>query len=140
MIDGVSKSIASLIEGEQPYKRRPDAPESDPLWILQDLNNTDKHRIIPVTIVVLSLARARSDDTPGDLFTVEGTVPLEDGKVFFQFVDNGAHENIHAKLACTVSFQQATEISGITVGMDDMLWSITSRVSQIVEEFRNLPA
>jgi hypothetical protein len=141
MIDGVSKSIASLIEGEQPYKRRPDAPENDPLWILQDLNNTDKHRIIPVTIVALDIARAQADNTSGDLFTVQGAVPLEHDKMLFsfRFIDAGRYDNIHANLTCAVSFQQAMEISGVAVGMDTMLWRINSRVWHIVEMLQKMP-
>jgi len=63
MIDGVSRQAVELIAAEQPYVRRPDNPRNDPLSVLQDLNNTDKHRMLPVTVIGLGIARA--DDSKG---------------------------------------------------------------------------
>ena len=38
----------AAIQATQPYQRRSDAPEEDPLWILSALDNIDKHRTILV--------------------------------------------------------------------------------------------
>src|SRR5262245_56397094 len=37
-----------VMESVQPYKRNPVAPESDALWLLQELDNIDKHRTFVV--------------------------------------------------------------------------------------------
>jgi hypothetical protein len=44
---GVSPQVLAKVEGLQPYNR-PDDPTLDPLWILTELNNIDKHRLLLV--------------------------------------------------------------------------------------------
>ncbi len=44
------RRYVAQIDGLQPYKRR-NGGRSSPLWMLQDLNNTDKHRVIVVVSV-----------------------------------------------------------------------------------------
>jgi len=41
------------IEGLQPYNRRQDDPTRDPLWILNELSNIDKHRLPHLTLFAL---------------------------------------------------------------------------------------
>lgn len=137
-IDGVSNHVARLIEGEQPYSRRPHAPREDPLWLLQDLNNTDKHRVIPTTMVQLGTAEARADNESGVLFYVNGSVELKDDEVFFTYSHDGRYQNINAKLRCSVAFAQAPEtIGGMGIGMDGQLFYIANRVGQAIEAFRS---
>ncbi|MDP3720331.1 MAG: hypothetical protein Q8T13_21420 [Acidobacteriota bacterium] len=46
-IKGVSASAAARIEGLQPYQRKGfHSYRNHPLWILHDLGNTDKHRVL----------------------------------------------------------------------------------------------
>ena len=47
----------------QPYKREPASPESDPLWILSELDNIDKHRTILVVDPRLMTKRRMVDGT-----------------------------------------------------------------------------
>lgn len=49
------------ILGTQPYKRNPTSPESEPLWILSELDNIDKHRTILVFDPRLMTKRKMSD-------------------------------------------------------------------------------
>ena len=53
----------AAIEGTQPYKRKPSAPETDPLWILSELDNIDKHRTILVVDPRLMTKRKMVDGT-----------------------------------------------------------------------------
>jgi hypothetical protein len=47
-----SKALTE-IELLQPYVRRQTAPETDPLWILQELHNWDKHNVLLLTSSLL---------------------------------------------------------------------------------------
>jgi hypothetical protein len=53
----------AAIQATQPYQRRPDAPEEDPLWILSALDNIDKHRTILVVDPRLLTKRKFVDGT-----------------------------------------------------------------------------
>lgn len=43
-VAGFSRAVQAIIESMQPYKAPNYAPEDDPLWIIHDMNNIDKHR------------------------------------------------------------------------------------------------
>lgn len=44
----------TVVKGEQPYVRYKNAPESDPLWLLYELSDYDRHRSLHTTIVTTS--------------------------------------------------------------------------------------
>lgn len=50
MIDGIPDSALQKIRAVQPFERGNDY-KRDRLWILHTLNNTDKHRLIPVSVI-----------------------------------------------------------------------------------------
>jgi hypothetical protein len=52
MIKGVSARAEAIIEGAQPFQSNP--PDNYALWMLHELNNTDKHRVIPACSVYAS--------------------------------------------------------------------------------------
>ena len=102
LIPNVGGKVSDAIQSVQPYKRGhadpstdPDAPvESHPLWWLNELNNADKHRLIPVTTALQGGARHNiySQDievdavsSPGPLTFGPGDgrtlIPLEEGAV-----------------------------------------------------------
>jgi hypothetical protein len=43
-IKGISSDALALVEALQPYHRP--APKEDPLWVIHELNNIDKHRLL----------------------------------------------------------------------------------------------
>ena len=53
----------TAILNTQPYKRNPVSPERDPLWILSELDNIDKHRTILVVDPRLMTKRRMVDGT-----------------------------------------------------------------------------
>jgi hypothetical protein len=137
-IAGVSTSVAALIEGEQPYNRKPHAASQDELWILQDLNNTDKHRFVPIT--VLGIGGIRLFDKKGTLchITSPDTV-LEDNQLVWSFSrPDRQYDDIQAQITCAVAFEEAMEIDGCTMSLDHLLWRIFGRVNEIIEQFRGL--
>ena len=138
MTDGVSHNIAGLVEQQQPYVRRPGHPHDDALWILQNLNNTDKHRLIPVTVVGIDEIEVVSDARHGTLFTVQSPdIVLEHEKVLFTFKWPGPDENIDARISCSVAFQQAMSPFGVTLSMAGLLYSIIPRVGDVIDVFRS---
>lgn len=44
----IGRDELAAVEAAQPYQRDPVVPESDPLWILRELDNIDKHRTFVV--------------------------------------------------------------------------------------------
>jgi hypothetical protein len=81
MIEGVSSSAEVIIESEQPYHRSPGA-EEHPLWKLHYLNNTDKHRLVPVCRVLPTGVSVRF--LGNEPFSATGHPPrvLEEGTEF----------------------------------------------------------
>ena len=47
-IESISPAAQTAIKELQPFRRRPDDPEGDPLWVLSELDNIDKHRLLLV--------------------------------------------------------------------------------------------
>ena len=47
----VGPDARKIIKSFQPCYRRPNDPEGDPLWVLNDLANIDKHRLLHTTAV-----------------------------------------------------------------------------------------
>src|ERR1019366_10784351 len=116
---------------------RPDGPRDDVLWILEDLNNTDKHRLISVAVVGIDVVEAIGSTRSAKLFTVQSPdIVLEHEKVFFSFTWNLPDERIDARLSCAVAFKQAMSPYGVTLGMDGLLYSMISRVNDVVDAFR----
>ena len=137
MIDGVSKNIASLVEQQQPYVQRPKGPRNDALWILQDLNNTDKHRLIPVTVIGIDIIESTVADRHEKIFTVQSpNIVLEHEKVVCSFKWTVPDERIDASISCNVAFQQAMSPYGVTLGMDGLLYTIIHRCGGVVDVFR----
>jgi hypothetical protein len=139
MIDGVSASAAKSIAAEQPYVRSASAPSTDPLWMLQDLNNTDKHRLIPVSVVGIGEIRGRDSGSALFSLTSEDLV-LEDGKMLWSFTTpSGRYDDVHAELSCAIAFEQAMTLgTGITMSMHGILWRCFTRVDHVVGVFRPL--
>lgn len=74
--DGVGKCLKSvdamhhaLFESHQPYKR---GNTNDPMWLLHELNNADKHRIIQMGTLYFKRSYVGIRDISGDVVMVEG--------------------------------------------------------------------
>lgn len=64
-IRGVSAAAAAVIERHQPYHWRSPRYKDHPLWILHDLNNADKHRVLIGTGSTLTVDNLNIDMPPG---------------------------------------------------------------------------
>ncbi len=138
MIEGVAPNVGAAIESEQPYMRFTYTPKNDPLWMLQDLNNTDKHRLIPVAVTAVNWIDLT--DRRGHL----GMVQVANGTLAHDKIiatignKEQRYDDVNPDLTCTVSFQDAMRLHDMTVGMDAILWQIFSRVEDLVSTLSSL--
>jgi hypothetical protein len=106
-IRGLSAELSARIEGFQPFKRSL-APKDDLLWLLHDLNNTDKHRVLLVTQAYIGhgaadfffepeikIAKGRSYS-----LTVDG--PLKPGAILCWFETEQRKVTVTGKVAVAV--------------------------------------
>lgn len=152
---GVSDAARTIIEWTQPYNecgRR----LGDALQVLRDISNTDKHRLIPVVLVVARLANFTSTESvfagltfsgdahigidrgTGGLATYEGVknpVIIEDGAIVAKLsVTPNADIVMQPEMTAIVQFGKAH------LGFEDrdvtpILWLIGERVEEIIGKF-----
>jgi hypothetical protein len=112
---GVSPLCARKIRQLQPY-RREDRPEVDPLAILDDVNNINKHRVLSVGFVSIGLWHARIFGTPGSKIQYESfpDEPIREGGLFYRFRNPNTRERLQFKSdpdpVFRVSFRNGVEI------------------------------
>ncbi|HEV2489697.1 MAG TPA: hypothetical protein VGT03_07810 [Candidatus Acidoferrales bacterium] len=84
MIKGVSARAKAIIEKAQPFQSS--TPDHHPLWMLHELNNTDKHKVIPACSIYTS--QAKIDFTPGPIYFInfEGGKRVVEGSAKLGYV------------------------------------------------------
>ncbi len=113
-VDGMSRNARATIERLQPYHRRKN-PRTKLLWILEELANVDKHRLLPVTAMALRGTQYRLGVTGGPftLHQIETFVrPLKDNAMVARFtVDLGpeGHMHVDANTVLDVVFDKGIE-------------------------------
>ena len=128
-------STIPIIEGEQPYRRSVRSAKDDVLWCLHELHNTDKHRLIPVTVWQLDTITAYAGKV--HWFSVDGPYPLEENEVKFRTVPVDApQEKINAEITCTVAFQHCGTSAGVRIALGQFMWNAWVRVHRIVDRFK----
>lgn len=75
MLVGVGPRHRAVVERHQPYERIPSAPGRDPLAILADLNNTDKHRVLPTVGAAVQVSCVPVRAKPGTTAIVRKPIP-----------------------------------------------------------------
>ena len=133
MIKGVSRRATALIEGYQPYNGSP--ADQDTLWMLHDLNNTDKHRLIPSCLIAGDHLRVffTNGEHSDFMYLFPGSV-LQDGTELCHFrLLNDLEVNVNAQLFCTVAFEQIGGAQNQAVV--PILTKMASNVGRIVESF-----
>jgi hypothetical protein len=82
---GINAQWVSMVESLQPYHRL-DAPELHPLAVLDHVNNINKHRALPITVMRL---QSWKPSIGGDIggrtvqFEIRPLQPVEDGAEFY---------------------------------------------------------
>jgi hypothetical protein len=140
MIVGVSDNARMRIQAAQPYHAGPDA-ERTLTWVVQQLNNTEKHRIIPVTTSYSFVGRVRmfvGDSAPVDILPWQEEVreALHDGMEIARVpIVEGMDD---ARFDIPVGFDVAFEQVGAVVGQPatSLLIEATDYMSGLIESFR----
>lgn len=133
MIAGVTLGAATRISESQPFTW-PGRPRAHPLWLLQDLNNIDKHRFVPLAVVGLDELRGRGsedDITYAHLFSVTSPQPLHDGLVLFTAAMK--QHFAMADVACTVAFDGVGDVGYAPIW--PLLTKLYLHVVELVEKF-----
>lgn len=109
MIKDIPRSASSLIKRVQPYHRKT-AIREDPLWMLHDLNNTDKHRLIPIVVMGGKEVSVKDDgswEEHGIVFD-RGFLPLKDGTELYRMPipDPDFTMDVNPELTCNIAFEQ----------------------------------
>src|SRR5215216_172758 len=114
LVQNLATRQEALIKWLQPY-RRGNKAESDLLWLLQDVNNTDKHRVIQTVGTVLGFQGHRFRNMQGfmpqDVNVHTGT-RLENGAPVadFTFVQTSrnAHMEMHPNFTFDIEFSEGS--------------------------------
>jgi len=133
MIEGVSARAHVLVETYQPYHGIP--ADQDSLWMLQDLNNTDKHRLIPTCFIAGDHLRVffPNGEQSDFMYLFPGSV-LQDGTELCHLrLLNDLEVNMNAQLFCTIAFEQIGGAQNQAVV--PILTQMAHYVRMIVESF-----
>lgn len=135
MIVGVSDEAAWRIKTVQPFNA-PEVRDSTLLWALHELNNTDKHRMIPITVL-------KSAVVSGSLTTMEGviditdrllaTTPLSDGLVVYRHPSSVENMTFNFPVGVAIAFP---ELGGLRMyPAVALLQEMTDYVDRLVNSF-----
>ena len=141
MIAGVSAQAADRIRAAQPYHAGADA-ERVLTWIVQELNNAEKHRIIPVTTAysfVGHVRLVRADGSSVDILPWQEEVrdPLHDGMEIARVpitdgMDGGAFD---IPVGLDIAFDQVGAVKGQPA--TSLLIEATDYAAALIESFRD---
>jgi len=135
MIVGVSDEAAWRVKTAQPFNA-PEVRDSTLLWALHELNNTDKHRMIPITVL-------KSAVVSGSLTTMEGIsditdrllakTPLSDGLVVYRHPYSEMNMTFNFPVGVAIAFP---ELGGLRMyPAVALLQEMTEYVDRLVNSF-----
>ena len=138
MIKGLSASAEKRIRSLQPFNRGA-AAQNDSLWKLQELNNTDKHRLLIVTRTFLSGGISDLGLYPpihlraGAFVYLSTRMPIENGNVLASFETAQRIVQVRAKLPIEIVFKEIGSTKNEPV--IPLLTQLTGQVRDIVSSF-----
>jgi hypothetical protein len=143
MIKGIRPGAAKLIRELQPFQRGA-AAKLDPLWVLQELNNTDKHRFlivaqshvgptrrnISMTVDAYDIERKRLQFA----HTVDRAITIKNGAEFFRIKTADPEKKIDFKFSCEIAINEA--IFAKPYLAIPTLTKLSAYVDRIIDSFR----
>lgn len=146
-IDQLPDEAATVIERIQPFQRSGSQVEGtvdqDPLLFLQELNNSDKHRVPSVVLVApanlhheheveFQTEEGAEQDAPPDVTAWSG--PLKPGTVLFEL--RSRHPVARVKGRTEIRAVIAVEVLSKPFPVDFLVTSLGAYTSMILEQFR----
>lgn len=137
-IRGVSQSAANRIFAAQPFHLG-DRAEEELTWVVQELNNTDKHRLIPVTLIygfVGAVHMTVDDGPPREILPWQEFVrePMVDGLEIVRVpVPAGEHATFDVPVGVDIAFERVGALQNHPV--NDLLVKATGHVRRLVSSF-----
>lgn len=137
-IRGVSPSAANRIFAAQPFHLG-DRADEELTWIVQELNNTDKHRLIPVTLIYAFVGAVHmtvDDGPPQELLPWQEVVrePMVDGMEIVRVpVHAGEHATFNVPVGVDIAFARVGALQNHPV--NDLLVKATRHVRRLVSSF-----
>lgn len=131
VLQSVAPVHRALFERLQPYQRGSQA-QTHPLWLLHELSNTDKHRLVPVisTVVADNSLKINSMQASGIIdIRAGGRGQAVDGAILAQFRMPGAHVNADTEVSLEIQFGQ-----GNTVAVGEPLFPVLKRILSYIEK------
>jgi hypothetical protein len=139
-IQSVARKHRAFFDRVQPYQRGQREHWRDPLWLLNKMNNTDKHRLLLVTALAPTKVLLQSHDGRSILWVraQTGNVFKKDAELCrFRLSGPDTSVNVQAQFTLHVAFGQSCEwVSGHLV--IDLLRHTWARVRDILAEFEPL--
>jgi hypothetical protein len=120
-IRGLGDVARKGIEAIQPFNSTGEDPRAHPFWVLQELCNSDKHRLLNMTGGIFGASQLDLR-TSGDLrierIEVRGDGPVEDGDALarWRFLGGKGQVTLDGDIAYDVAFDQAGPAKGERVG------------------------
>jgi hypothetical protein len=140
VIQGVSTSASNLICGFQPFQKGV-AAQRDALWMLHDLNNTDKHRVLIVAGAAMMTGPNNvqlSPPVPMKFMAPQywaTRVPVENGRVLAWFETEQREVEAHGKMPVTIVFNEVGPAEDESV--IPLLTQLSGYISTIIDSFSN---
>jgi hypothetical protein len=121
-IKGLNAATRAFVESNQPFTNK-DTSIIHYLWLLYELSNTDKHRLLNFVSVGHALSQGRFQISPGERGMTDAHIPavigvpseicLEDGAEYFSFstrepLPDDANVHMNADIAVYVRFGDST--------------------------------
>jgi len=124
-IQGMSISAKAIIERLQPYHGRDTDPCSDPLWILHDLNNADKHQAL------LLISTAIHQTTSSKTY-----IALDILKSKTESAVGMGHMHMNDKVTAQISFAQfGLESEPVIPGLLQLFDAVAHTIGEFTDEF-----
>lgn len=137
-VKGVSQSAADRIRALQPFHLG-DHAEEELTWAVQELNNTDKHRLIPVAVVYAFVGAVHmtvGDGPPKEILPWQEFVrePMVDGMEIARVpVPDGDQATFNVPVGADIAFVEVGALRHHPV--TDLLVKATRHVRGLVEGF-----
>jgi hypothetical protein len=134
MIQGLSPRAGAVIESLQPYHRHI-ATGYDTLWMLNDLNNTDKHRLVPVCLMAGGEMRVvfPYGEYSELILTIFHLSPLKNGAKLYTWATANLQVDVQAELRCSIAFEQIGDSK--LEAVIPFFTKAISEVSRIIDKF-----